>query len=71
MTPCPSSFVNEIFGICKKEVCPTNFASNSARRAYRLIAELDSTPPVNPPVIVLTVILTFSSPLFPSERFAG
>ncbi|MCI43081.1 hypothetical protein A2U01_0064318 [Trifolium medium] len=71
MTPCPSSLVNEISGIGKNEACPTNFASNSVRRAYRLLAELDSPPPANHPAIVLTAILTFSSPLFPSERFAG
>ncbi|MCI90910.1 hypothetical protein A2U01_0112204, partial [Trifolium medium] len=65
------SLVNEISGIGDKEVYPTNFALNSARRAYRLIAELDSPPPANPPAIVLTAILTFSSPLCPSERFAG
>ncbi|MCI59426.1 hypothetical protein A2U01_0080681 [Trifolium medium] len=69
--PCPSSLVNEISGIGENEVCPTNFASNSARLVYRLLAELDLPPPANPPAIVLTDILTFYSPLFPFERFSG
>jgi hypothetical protein len=59
-----SSFVKERSGVDAMEVCPMNFASNSARLAYRLRALLDSPPPTNPPDMVLTAILTLSSPDF-------
>ncbi|MCI72681.1 hypothetical protein A2U01_0093944, partial [Trifolium medium] len=59
---------NDMSGIGGKVWCPTDRTSNVVLLTYHLLAELDTPPPANPPVIVLTATRLLS-PLFSSSLF--